>query len=598
MRKIGLILCLLVFAGFALADQVTRDLTPVPDGFVLSPRPHRGGSCELGLSISGAAAYYWAWAIDEGWKHYVDPATDQTYDSCWAPYFPFQITNLDFYIFCWADSADVVGYTATYEVDVECPSNLNTTYPDYCNGPGEAICTETVSHTFTMDDWTNDYYMSVPMNCCVDRPFFYGIKLIGWDGPANPDDPLSTTAPGLLSEAAYDPSLNCKFWTVMPMTGHALGAPCNWNNVGTTFVTPWGPMFMWAYGNSEGCSDPIACQPCVPVATPGDTKADPILVNTSPWSQTIDLCDYCRDYDQADVGGSFTAEVQDAVLLIAFPPEDPAPERCFTITICPACPQLTMFRIRTWIEDDAGPLYLGDPNFPTFDQCQTYDFTPAGLGCWPSNNFYLILDGRNCCCPVEVTYTGDTPLPVEMSTFEAIAGNHQVTLNWSTASELNNDYFEVQRSTVGSWMSIGQVQGAGTSTIAHNYSYVDNTVVNGVTYTYRLVSHDINGTVHVYDRTVQATPKAPVPTEYALYQNYPNPFNPQTSIAYAVKEAGFVTLKVYNLIGQEVATLVSAKMEPGRYNVTFSANGLPSGVYVYRLEVNNFTAQKKMVLLK
>jgi hypothetical protein len=89
-----------------------------------------------------------------------------------------------------------------------------------------------------------------------------------------------------------------------------------------------------------------------------------------------------------------------------------------------------------------------------------------------------------------------------------------------------------------------------------------------------------------------------LPTEYALEQNYPNPFNPNTSISYAVKEGGFVSLKVYNLLGQEVATLVSQRMEIGRYTATFSATDLPSGIYVYRLVVNDFTAQKKMVLLK
>jgi hypothetical protein len=556
----------------------------------------------LGLVISGSAAYYWGWAIGEGWKHYVDPATDQTADECLPPYYPFLITNLDFYIYCWATEAEVVGFTATYEIDVECPSNLYTTYADYCNGPGDPICTVVFSHTFTSDDWANDYYMSVPMNCCVDRPFFYGIKLIGWDGPADPTDPLATTAPGLLSESGYNPSLNCKFWTIMPMTAHAQGAPCNWNNVGTTFTTPWGPMWMWAYGVSEATCEPIQCEPCVPVATPGDTKVDPILVNSSPWSATIDLCDFCRDYDQLGAMGagySFTAEVQDAVLKIAFPPESPAPDRCFTITICPACPQQTMFRIRSWIEDDTGPLYAGTPNFPTFGACQTYDFTPADLGCWASNNFYLILDGRNCCCPVLVTYTGDTPLPVELKSFEAVSGDRMVTLNWTTATELNNQYFEVQRSTAASgWTMVGKVDGVGTSMTEHSYSYVDHAVVNGVTYTYRLLSHDINGEVHEYASTVEATPGAPMPTEYTLSQNFPNPFNPNTSISYSVKEAGFVNLKVYNLIGQEVATLVAGEMPAGSYTASFTATDLPSGVYVYRLEVNNFTAQKKMVLLK
>jgi hypothetical protein len=195
--------------------------------------------------------------------------------------------------------------------------------------------------------------------------------------------------------------------------------------------------------------------------------------------------------------------------------------------------------------------------------------------------------------------SSDCQLPVELTTLEAVVADRAVTLKWTTATEKDNARFDVQRKTATSeWTTVGQVNGVGNSTTPTNYSYTDRAVVNSVTYTYRLVSHDIDGTVHEYDKTVEATPGAPLPTEYALDQNFPNPFNPQTSITYAVKEAGFVTLKVYNLLGQNVATLVSAKMEAGQYTAAFTANDLPSGVYVYRLEVNNFTAQKKMVLLK
>ncbi|MBU1708305.1 T9SS type A sorting domain-containing protein, partial [bacterium] len=130
------------------------------------------------------------------------------------------------------------------------------------------------------------------------------------------------------------------------------------------------------------------------------------------------------------------------------------------------------------------------------------------------------------------------------------------------------------------------------------YEYTDRAVVNGVAYTYRLLSHDINGTVHDYEQTAEATPTATIPREYALDQNFPNPFNPNTTISYALKDVGFVTLKIYNLLGQEVTTLVSQRLEAGRYTATFMADNLPSGVYIYRLEVNDFTATKKMVLMK
>jgi hypothetical protein len=221
----------------------------------------------------------------------------------------------------------------------------------------------------------------------------------------------------------------------------------------------------------------------------------------------------------------------------------------------------------------------------------------AGL---PAGTYYV---STSCfstnCGDITLTINSDVPLPVELTTLEAIAADREVTLRWTTASEWNNAYFEVQRKAgTAAWMTVGRVEGSGNSQTTQNYEYVDRAVVNDVTYTYRLLSHDINGAAHEYDMMAEATPGSPIPTEYALEQNHPNPFNPNTSISYSVKEVGFVSLKIYNLLGQEVATLVSKEMAAGRYTVAFAATDLPSGVYVYRLEVNNFTAQKKMVLLK
>ena len=86
--------------------------------------------------------------------------------------------------------------------------------------------------------------------------------------------------------------------------------------------------------------------------------------------------------------------------------------------------------------------------------------------------------------------------------------------------------------------------------------------------------------------------------KYKLHQNYPNPFNPSTTIVYDVKETGHVSLKVYNLMGQEVTTLVDEVKDNNRYQATFDASGLAAGVYFYRLSVNDFNQVCKMVLLK
>ncbi|NWG27485.1 MAG: T9SS type A sorting domain-containing protein [Ignavibacteriaceae bacterium] len=86
--------------------------------------------------------------------------------------------------------------------------------------------------------------------------------------------------------------------------------------------------------------------------------------------------------------------------------------------------------------------------------------------------------------------------------------------------------------------------------------------------------------------------------EYSLSQNYPNPFNPTTTINYSIKTTGLVTLKVYDMLGVEVASLVNENQEAGNYSVTFNASELPSGIYFYTLTSGNFIVTKKLILLR
>ena len=86
--------------------------------------------------------------------------------------------------------------------------------------------------------------------------------------------------------------------------------------------------------------------------------------------------------------------------------------------------------------------------------------------------------------------------------------------------------------------------------------------------------------------------------EFSLFDNYPNPFNPATSINYSLKNDGFVSLKVYNILGQQVADLVNQNQKAGYYNINFNAFDLPSGVYIYTIKASGFTSGKKMLLIK
>ncbi len=88
------------------------------------------------------------------------------------------------------------------------------------------------------------------------------------------------------------------------------------------------------------------------------------------------------------------------------------------------------------------------------------------------------------------------------------------------------------------------------------------------------------------------------PSTFALYSNYPNPFNPSTKIRYAISKTAFTTLKVYSVLGQEVATLINEEKAPGVYEINFDGLNLTSGTYLYKLQAGNFVETKKMILLK
>jgi len=197
---------------------------------------------------------------------------------------------------------------------------------------------------------------------------------------------------------------------------------------------------------------------------------------------------------------------------------------------------------------------------------------------------------------VDNFHFGNTPVPVELTSFTASVNpaGHAV-LNWTTASEINNKGFEVERRSENSqFVTIGFVEGYGTTTEEQNYVYVDRSVNPG-TYYYRLKQVDFNGKYEYSDEIeLDVTP----PLEFNLSQNYPNPFNPSTTIKYSLAEPGFVKLAVYNTLGEEVSVLVNGYKESGFFEVNFDASNLPSGTYVYKLEAPGFTTAKKMLLMK
>ncbi|MAT39224.1 MAG: hypothetical protein CL946_06440 [Ectothiorhodospiraceae bacterium] len=193
------------------------------------------------------------------------------------------------------------------------------------------------------------------------------------------------------------------------------------------------------------------------------------------------------------------------------------------------------------------------------------------------------------------------PDPVELETFKGFVNGNQIDLVWQINSEYNNHGFEVHRSFDGgdSWENIGFVEGRGTTSTQGEYNFTDPmTEVHkniGVV-KYRLRQVDFDGTFMwspVTDVYIDAAP-----TSVSLYQNYPNPFNPSTSISYQIQEPSFVTLKVFNAIGEEVATLVNENKASGVHVVDFDASGLTSGTYMYQINAGGVVLEKKMVLMK
>ncbi|MFN3426952.1 MAG: choice-of-anchor Q domain-containing protein [Candidatus Thermochlorobacter sp.] len=193
----------------------------------------------------------------------------------------------------------------------------------------------------------------------------------------------------------------------------------------------------------------------------------------------------------------------------------------------------------------------------------------------------------------------ENPLPVELKSFEAQPVARGVELRWSTASEQNNAGFEVQRRSenrgVGSeaWQVLGFVRGNGTTSAAQSYAFVDQTASGKVHY--RLKQVDFDGTFE-YSPTIEV--EAGLPRTFELSQNYPNPFNPTTVISYQLPVSSEVSLKIYDMLGRQVATLVEGRQEAGRYQVAFNAVQLASGLYFYRLQAGTFTQTRKMMLLK
>ncbi len=195
--------------------------------------------------------------------------------------------------------------------------------------------------------------------------------------------------------------------------------------------------------------------------------------------------------------------------------------------------------------------------------------------------------------------------PVELLSFNAASKESAVILNWTTATELNNKEFEVERASLDAatgirrgFISVASIRGSGNSTEKNIYTFEDDKLDPGI-YIYRLRQFDFGGTSE-FSNEIRVEVKPP--DHFMLLQNYPNPFNPATTINFVLPEAADVTISIYNVTGELVRTAAESKFNEGYQSVHFNASGLSSGVYIYGIEAkgagSNFTALKKMLFLK
>lgn len=203
---------------------------------------------------------------------------------------------------------------------------------------------------------------------------------------------------------------------------------------------------------------------------------------------------------------------------------------------------------------------------------------------------------KNSATNNPISFTG--PLPVEISTFISAVLKNDVTLKWITNKEVNNDGFIIERTSAGNteqWVDCGFVKGKGNSNTPETYQYTDKNLSTG-NYKYRLKQRDFNGNFSYFELSNPVS--IGVPEKFGMSQNYPNPFNPDTKINFDLPQQTVVSLKIYDIAGREINTLVNEKREAGFYTVTFNASSLPSGVYFYKLVTQNFSEVKRMILVK
>jgi subtilisin family serine protease len=186
-------------------------------------------------------------------------------------------------------------------------------------------------------------------------------------------------------------------------------------------------------------------------------------------------------------------------------------------------------------------------------------------------------------------------VPVELTNFSARYSNDKVELSWITSTETNNYGFEIQRRfDSSSFETIAFVSGRGTSTNPVTYNYIDSDLFSG-RYYYRLKQIDYDGSFEYSPEVFVNVPKL---DDFKLFQNYPNPFNPTTNIRYYVPSPGYLKIGLFDVLGNEIKTLVDKEVQSGTYEINVDGSGMASGMYFIKMIAKGNQQIIKISLIK
>jgi len=192
--------------------------------------------------------------------------------------------------------------------------------------------------------------------------------------------------------------------------------------------------------------------------------------------------------------------------------------------------------------------------------------------------------------------SSEIPTPIVLAYYKAEIKNGAIEISWRTESESNNAAFIVYRNDE----TIARIEGAGTSSISHEYSYRDNMILPGVSYTYMIADVDYANTETRYeDLAITLVPvEEDIKLSFSIGDACPNPFNPLTVIPFEINKQSTVMAILYDINGRKVRTLINNSYESGTHNLKINGSDLASGLYLVSIELKNTLTVRKALLLK